>query len=109
MADPRPVSALAVTGGVIFILVWLGGAALLGTLKLMAGLMANDSGTATGGQHLGLLGGVVIGQLLTGLAGIPAGLSFFWRSRRKMLVWAFAVMLVIGLAIQAGAVFGFAR
>ncbi len=107
MADPRPVSALAVTGGVIFILVWLGGAALLGTLKLMAGLMANDSDAATEGQHLGLLGGVMVGQLLTALAGVPAGLAFFWRNQRRKLLWAFAVMLISGIGIQAGAIFGF--
>lgn len=87
--------------GVLFALLWLTGAALLGFFKFMAGVMANDSGTASHETHLALISGLMIGQALTALAGIPAGLAFFMRRARKKLLWTFALLLVAGIAFQA--------
>jgi hypothetical protein len=86
--------------GLIFMAFWLAGAFVLGTMKLMASVMANDSGAASADAHMTLIGGMMIGQILTGLAGIPAGLAFFWRSWRKRLLWTFGALLIVGLAIQ---------
>lgn len=108
MAEARRVSVPAVIGGGLFIAIWLAAAVTLGALKLMGGLMANDSGAASGNAHLGLLAGLMGGQLLTGLAGIPAGLAFFWQAKRKVLLWTFAVMLVTGIAVQVAAFYSFA-
>lgn len=86
--------------GLIFIVLWLAGAFVLGTMKLMASIMANDSGVASADAHMTLIGGMMAGQVLTGLAGIPAGLAFFWRSWRKRLLWTFGLLLIVGLALQ---------
>ena len=101
------VSVVMVICGILFIALWLCGAAALGMMKLMASLMANDSGAASNEAHMTLIFGMMGGQLLTGLAGIPAGLAFFWRGWRKRLLWTFAIMLVVGLLIQAAAFFNF--
>lgn len=93
-------SPLLVVLGLLFIASWLGVAFMLGLAKLMASLMANDSGAASNEQHMSLIGGMIGGQLLTGFAGIPAGLAFFWRTRRKGLLWTFGVMLAAGVALQ---------
>ncbi len=46
-----------------------------------------------------------IGILLTGLAGIPAGLLFFLQNRRSMLWLAFSLCLLLGVAFDLYAVF----
>jgi hypothetical protein len=86
--------------GLLFIALWLGGAFFLGTLKLMASVMATDPGAASTDSHMTLIGGVMGGQVLTALAGIPAGLAFFLRTWRKRLLWTFALLLVLGLTLQ---------
>lgn len=101
------VSIALVICGILFIALWLCGAAALGLMKLMASLMANDSGAASSDAHTTLIFGMLGGQLLTGLAGIPAGLAFFWRGWRKRLLWTFFIMLVTGLLIQAAAFWNF--
>ncbi|MFN0076730.1 MAG: hypothetical protein ACKVY0_09665 [Prosthecobacter sp.] len=101
------VSVALVICGVLFIALWLCGAAALGMMKLMASLMANDSGAASSEAHMTLIFGMMGGQLLTGLAGIPAELAFFWRGWRKRLLWTFLIMLVVGILIQAAAFFKF--
>jgi len=99
----KRISLWLVASGIVFIILWLAGAFVLGTMKLMASLMANDSGAASGEEHETLIFGMMGGQLLTGLAGIPAGLAFFWRGWRKRLLWTFLIMLIIGILIQAAA------
>jgi hypothetical protein len=77
-----PASGLMTVIGVLFMLGWLGVAFVLGGMSLMASLMANDSGSASSGAHMAFIGGVLGGQILTGLAGIPAGMAFFRKGRR---------------------------
>ena len=96
----KSVSILMIGLGLIFVVIWLAGSFVLGTMQLMASVMANDSGAASADTHMTLIGGMMAGQLLTSLAGIPAGLAFFWRSWRKRLLWTFGLLLVAGLAIQ---------
>ena len=101
------VSVVMVICGILFIALWLCGAAALGMMKMMASLMANDSGAASGDAHMTLIVGMMVGQLLTGLAGIPAGLAFFLRGWRKRLLCTFAIMLVVGILIQVAALWNF--
>lgn len=100
-------SSWLVVCGFLFIALWLCGSAALGMMKLMASLMANDSGAASGEEDETLIFGMMGGQLFTGLAGIPAGLAFFWRGLRKRLLWTFLIMLIIGILIQAFAFWNF--
>ena len=100
-AAPKPgVSVPMLILGILFIVVWLTGATLLGLLKLIVGVMANDSGAARAETHMGLISSLMVGQALTATAGIPAGLAFFMRAARKKLLWAFALLLVSGVVIQ---------
>lgn len=100
-AAPKPgVSVPMLILGILFIVAWLAGATLLGLLKLMAGVMANDSGAVSNETHMGVISGLMVGQALTATAGIPAGLAFFMRAARKKLLWAFALLLVTGIVFQ---------
>ncbi len=100
-AAPKPgVSVPMLILGILFIVVWLTGATLLGLLKFMVGVMANDSGAVSNETHMGVISGLMVGQALTATAGIPAGLAFFMRAARKKLLWAFALLLVTGIVFQ---------
>lgn len=94
------VSAGLVILGVVFILVWLAVAAVLGVMMLMPALMVNDSGRLSGDQHLGIMSGMYGGLLLLGLAGVPAGLAFFWRGWRARLLWIFGGLLGGGILVE---------
>ena len=113
MEQPRnpaaPAGGLMTVIGVLFMVGWLCAAFLLGGAKLLASMMANDSGAASGNAHLAFIGGVMGGQLLTGLAGIPGGLAFFLKGRRKAMILIFLALLVTGIAIQAVAFVSFFR
>lgn len=88
-------------------LVWLGLHALWAALSGMANLMANDSGRASSNAQMTLIVGVLAGQILAGVAGIPAGMAFFWRGKRWRLVGLFLLLFLLGAGIQAWAFFGF--
>ena len=69
-------------------------------MAFMANLMANDSGSASTDRHLLLIGGMIAGQILAGLAGIPAGLAVFWRGRRQILLMIFLWLFLLGIVLQ---------
>ena len=98
-ASPLAKGALAVVG-VIFICGWLGVHAIWASMSLMASLMANDSGSASSGTHGAFILGLMAGEALTAIAGIPAGLAFFWAAKRKQLLIAFVSLFVVGAGIQ---------
>ena len=104
---PKRASAWLVACGIIFMVLWLAGAFVLGTMKLMASVMANDSGSASADAHLGMIAAVMGGQLVSGLAGIPGGMIFFSLGRRKKMTFIFLAMLLGGVGIQAAALFSF--
>jgi len=104
---PKGASAWLVASGIIFIILWLAGAFVLGTMKLMASVMANDSGSASADAHLGMIASVMGGQIVSGLAGIPGGMIFFSPGRRKRTTLIFLAMLIGGVAIQAAALYLF--
>lgn len=92
---PKP-SLLWILAGSFFMLIWLAGSVAGAGLMLMGSLMANDSGQATPESHMTLIVGVFLGQVLIGLSGIPAGLAFFWRGRKKLLLILFLSLLIFG-------------
>ena len=107
MSEVAPVPAVAkgVSGwmvvlGVLFMAVWIVGHVIWATMALMGTAMANDSGAASSEAHVSLIGGVLGGQVVAGLAGIPGGLAFFWRGARKGLWILFGVLFVSGAAWQ---------
>jgi len=104
---PKRASAWLVACGIVFMVLWLAGAFVLGTMKLMASVMANDSGSASADAHLGMIAAVMGGQLVSGLAGIPGGMIFFSPGRRKKMTLIFLAMLIGGVAIQAAALYLF--
>jgi hypothetical protein len=97
----RPFSVLWLVVGVAFILLWLAGSIVASSMMLMGTLMANDSGEASSDAHLALVVGVFLGQVLIGISGIPGGLAFFWRRRRRLLVSSFVGLLIVGAATVA--------
>ncbi len=101
------VSAVWVVCGLLFIVLWIIAHLVWGTLSFMADVMANDSGRASEDKQMMLIFGMIGGQLLCGAAGIPAGLAFFWRRKRKLLLWLFAILFVAGALIQGGVFYSF--
>lgn len=90
--------------GIAFIALWLVAHGFWAVMAFAANAMANDSGAAAASSQLTLIIGMLIGQALCALAGIPASLAFFKQDQRaKLLTW-FAVLFVIGALIQ-GVVF----
>lgn len=57
------------------------------------------------GMEMGWAIPLQIGVGLTGVAGIPAGLAFFWQGRRKLLWLIFAGLFVAGLAFDGYAIY----
>lgn len=103
--------------GIAFFIFWaLTHAALLG-LSFTSGILLDIAllifksvslpGLMTGSQTMQMawVTPLQTGILLTGLAGIPAGLLFFLRKRRGMLWLAFAVCFLSGVAFDLYAVF----
>jgi len=96
----KRVSGWMVVLGVLFAGVWIAGQVVWATMALMGTVMANDSGAASSEAHVSLMGGVLGGQVVAGLAGIPGGLAFFWRGARKVLWLLFGVLFVSGVVWQ---------
>jgi hypothetical protein len=96
-----------IVGGILIALVWIGAGALMVPFLLMGLLMANDSGAATAERHMGLIAAVLSGHGLLTLAGVPLGLTFFWRGRRKWCAAGFLAMLVLGVAAYAAGLMSF--
>lgn len=101
------VRVLLVILGVLFTTLWISAHMAWASMTVMANVMANDSGQATLVQHLSLIVGVLGGQAVAGLAGIPGGLAFFWTGARKRLFVIFAILFVSGAVWQVLAVQSF--
>lgn len=90
--------------GIGAIVLWLGICAVWMILSVPGGLMANDSGAFSPERHMAMIWGLLAGQLLVALAGIPGGLAIFMAERRSTLLWTFAALLAVGIALQIGSV-----
>ena len=111
-APPAPAAKAGVSvvwkvGGSLCIVLWIIEHLAWGAMAFIADVMANDSGRADPDKHMMLIFGMMGGQVLCGVAGIPAGLAFFWRDRRKLLLWLFAILFVTGALIQGGVFYSF--
>lgn len=114
MSDAAPATTVKerastawVVCGILFILLWIIAHVAWAGLAFMADVMANDSGMAAENKHMMLIFGMLGGQVLCGAAGIPAGMAFFWRRKRKLLLWLFAILFVVGALIQGGVFYSF--
>lgn len=118
MSGPRTESAsqpaaspvrrvLGVIAGIVFMVVWIAAHAVWASLSFMASVMANDSGAASAGAHMMLIFGMLGGQVLAAVAGIPAGLSFFWPARRRVLLLGFVLLFLVGAVAQIVSFSGF--
>ncbi len=102
-SPPQVASVPMIFLGIVFMVGWLAVSALWFMMSMMGTLMANDSGSASSGDHVTLIMGMIAGQGMTALAGIAGGLAFFMRRRRKLLVSLFAILLAAGGLCQYGA------
>ena len=93
--------------GIVFIVLWIIGHLAWAGLAFIANVMANDSGRATENQATMLIFGMLGGQVICGAAGVPAGLAFFMRGRRKFLLWLFVGLFVAGALIQVSVFYSF--
>lgn len=69
---------------------------------LMATSMMNDSDKMSAGLQTLIVFGVLFSQLLTGLAGIPASLAFFWWSRSLLCLKISGILFAVGVALLIG-------
>ncbi len=105
--NTRTANALRVLAGLALALVWMAGASLVASLSLMGTLMANDAGQADAAVQTKMVLLVLLGQILGGVAGIPLGLSIFWRTHRKWLLRIFAGLLAAGVVLVIVGVYAF--
>ena len=70
--------------------------------SLMGNAMMNDSGKMSGFTHHLIIYGVMFGQLVTGIAGIPASLAFFWWSKTRYLLKIAGFIFLGGAVLQIG-------
>jgi len=92
---------MATVAGVLFVLAWLAASAVWTVMAVMGGLMANDSGAVAADRHSSLLMMMLAGVAAAVLAGVAGGFAFFMQDMRRMLLAAFAVLLIGGLGLQA--------
>jgi|GEM_PF-1211488 len=95
----KKASGLLVTCGIFFMILWVGGAVVVGVFSLMAGVMANDGGRVSTETHLSMLCGVLVGLGIIGLAGIPAGMAIFSAGKRGKWLLASVVLLLAGVIV----------
>ncbi|MFZ4774186.1 MAG: hypothetical protein ACOYM3_02405 [Terrimicrobiaceae bacterium] len=97
-----------VVGGTLFIIAWVlmalilfylifaNGLILELLLNILRSVMVPGTTHSPRPEMLGWVPAMQAAIILAGAAGIPAGLAFFWRGRRKALLLGFATALVLG-------------
>lgn len=90
--------------GIAFIVVWLGLAAVWFVMSLMAGVMANDSGTVDSNFHAAMLITLMLGELIVAIAGVLGGASFIATGVGASLWKAFWILLAVGVLMQVAAI-----
>ncbi|TDU72957.1 hypothetical protein EI77_01423 [Prosthecobacter fusiformis] len=102
-----PVSPVLIVVGILFIVGWILVSITVVAMSLMGTLMANDSSAASTDSHSALILGVLVSQIITGISGIPGGLAFFWRTKRRLMVLLFIGLFVLGVLGQVAAFMSF--
>ena len=85
-----------------FLAAWAFGHVMFAMGGLMVTCMMNDSGKMAVGLQTFIVFGVLFSQLLTGLAGIPASLAFFWWSKSLVCLKIAGLLFGAGLALLIG-------
>jgi len=109
-ASQRPTrSPWPFVGGTLFIIAWgliawllfyllfVNGLVLEILLNILRSVMVPGSASSPRPEMLGWVPAMQVAIILAGAAGIPAGLAFFWRDRRKALLLGFATALVLSV------------
>lgn len=90
---------------VLFFLSFLGGFFADLMLYFLKGVMLPGLVINSSGMEMGWVVPLQIGVTLAGLAGIPAGLAFFWRSYRLRLLLLSGGLFLGGLAFEIYAIY----
>lgn len=101
-SSPQATSVVMTLLGILFMIGWLAVSALWFMMSMMGTLMANDSGSASSGDHTMLIVAMILGQGMTSLAGVFAAMAFFMRARRRLFLRLFAILLITGILCQYG-------
>ncbi len=88
-----------------FLAAWAFGHLIMAYGGFMGTAMMNDSGKMAVGLQELMMCGVLFSQLLTGLAGIPASLAFFWWSRSLLCLKIAGALFGVGVALLIGQLF----
>jgi hypothetical protein len=107
--QPPPRSPWPVVGGTLFIIAWViiawilfylfivNGLILEMLLNILRSVMVPGSASSPRPEMLGWVPAMQSAIILGGAAGLPAGLAFFWRGRRKALLLGFVTALVLSV------------
>lgn len=81
----------------LFYLICAQGIVLDVLLAVLRSIMFPGTSNSPNPDMLNWIPGMQAGMILSGAAGIPAGLAFFWRGRRGVLLLSFVVAFVLGI------------
>jgi len=100
---PTGPNPLLVILGIVFIAGWIGLwliiALACGAMPFIANFIIHfDSGQIPAGAHV--VSGLFDAQVLAALAGIPAGLAFFWHAKRGFLFRLFTLLFALSILWQ---------
>ena len=104
-------ATIQVVSGVLFSIIWIIAHIVWGMMTFFANVMSaaghKPEGSRANTETGILIFGMIIGQIIAGLAGFPGGAAFCWPGRRKRLLMLFAGLFVTGALIQVGALVNF--
>ena len=93
--------------GILVGVLWLLACVVWAVMSVPGGLMANASGAFSPKRHMIMLAGLLVGQLVALVAGVPLALAVMFAETRSDHLWTFAGLLAAGVALQIGFVLWF--
>lgn len=110
-------SAWLKIAGIAFIAIWIvahvclfylicgGGIVTDVLLSILRAIMFPGTANSPNPEMFSWIPSMRTGLILSGVAGIPAGLAFFWHDRRGMLLLSFVVAFVLGILCDVYAIY----